>query len=73
MTRTGVYQIAKLMPFPSGWDTSIDCYLYDREEAIAWVNDDRPRVPAGTLYRLVELTSDELDELLDEGDGDVLA
>jgi len=64
---TGIYHVAILTPNGAEWSLDIhDADLLDRDEAIEWVNADRPRAKKGTLYRLVELTQDELNEILDE-------
>jgi hypothetical protein len=65
---TGLYFIAIIAPAEAGvWDARIrDCEVLDREQAIAWINHHRPQTPAGTMYKLVELTRDELDEYDDD-------
>jgi len=67
---TGVYHVAILTPPGLGGENwSLDIHdedLFDRDEAIEWVNGTRPAAPLGTLYRLIELTQDELNEILEE-------
>ena len=64
MIVTGLYFIAIIAPAEAGvWDARIrDIEVLDREQAIYWINGARPRLKPGTLFRLVELTQDELDE-----------
>ena len=70
MIVTGVYHVVALVEAEAGvWDARFhDADLLNRDDAIEWVNRNRPTTPKGTLYRLFELTQDELNEILEDED-----
>jgi len=62
----GLYFVVKLIPDGvNGYRSEHhDEDMLDRDQALAVVNEDRPLAPSGTLYRLLELSDEEIDEII---------
>lgn len=73
MIGSGFYHAVRLTPDgPDGtWTMRLfDMLILDREQAIELVNRDRATAAPGALYRLIELSTEELDEILQDYEDD---